>query len=269
METSIVQYAILCVTGLSYGFSKTGVMGVSAAIVPLMLCFFTPGQSLGIALPILIFADFITLYMLRKSVIWRHVFRAIPWGLAGVFAGWRFLSYAQSLPDGAGDAFLRRSIAAVMVLVVISGAALRFARRGREEAASAGSESGAERVGPLRYILGSMVSVFGGFTTMIANNGGPSWVVYMMLFRLGKYHFLGTVAWVIFVLNAAKLPFGIQLGYVNADTLSLNLLMIPFVLLGLFSGRWVLERISQSFFENLVQALALMGSLYLLIRTSL
>ncbi len=265
MELSPAQWLVLCLCGGAYGFTKTGVMGVSAVIVPLMLTFFTPGQALGIALPLLIFADFITLYLFRKSVDWRRVALAVPFGLAGVFAGWRFLVYAQSLPGGAGDAFLRRVIGIIMVLVVVSGAATRLARaRLGKRVDEAGAEP--SRPSTLRAVLASCIAAFGGCITMISNNGGPAWVVYMMLFRLDKYHFLGTSAWVIFALNLAKLPFSIQLGYVDASTLQLNMYMIPFVVFGLLFGRWALARINQKLFDNLVQALALFGALYLLVR---
>lgn len=295
MAIDSAQYVVLCLIAVAYGFTKTGILGLSTVLTPVMLVFFTPGQTLGIILPLLILGDFVTLYLLRKSVNARQALMAIPWGLAGVFAGWRFLAYAQAMPDGGGDAFLRRVIGCVLTLVVLAGLFLRFAEKraatmketakeaangtadestdasapeltGAKERKEGNENNGGPRITPFRFCLAASLAVFGGCITMIANNGGPAWIVYLMLFRLDKFHFLGTAAWIIFILNLAKLPFCISLGYTTLSTLHINLFMIPFLLAGLLAGRWTIVRIPQKIFDNLVQALALIGAAYLLLR---
>lgn len=262
MEINAAQYVVLCLIATAYGFTKTGILGLSTVLTPIMLVFFTPGQTLGIILPLLVLGDFVTLYLLRKSVNPRQALMAIPWGVVGVFIGWRFLAYAQDMPDGGGDVFLRRVIGCVLALVVLSGLGLRLAEKRLPETESEATV----RMTPFRFLFAGCLAVFGGCITMIANNGGPAWIVYLMLFRLDKLHFLGTAAWIIFILNLAKLPFCVSLGYTTADTLYLNLFMIPFLLLGLLLGRWTIVRIRQKTFDNLVQALALIGAAYLLLR---
>lgn len=110
MILNSTQYLVLMLAGIIYGISKTGITGATALLVPIMLAFFTPGQALGIAIPMLIFADIITLFLLRRSVRWRIVLLGVPWALAGVLIGWRILAYAQTLPVEEGNAFLRRLV---------------------------------------------------------------------------------------------------------------------------------------------------------------
>lgn len=263
MELSAPQWIVLVFAAFVYGFTKTGILGFGIVLSPLLLYFFTPGQSLGMVLPLLIIADLIALVMLRKSVRWRYVFIAMPLALAGILVSWRFILYTQTLPEGEGDLVLRRFIAGMIVFVVVSGGLLRLARALRKTPGD-GAAPTAGRL-PLSHLLFAVfVALLGGAITMVANNSGPAWVVYLMLFRLDKFHFLGTAAWIICFINVTKLPFSIQLGYVTADTILLNLYLTPLVVAGVFFGRWVTSRLSQQSFDNIVQGLALLGALYLL-----
>ena len=267
MELTTAQYIVLMLAGVTYGFAKTGITGVTAILVPLMLTVFTPGQALGIAVPMLIFADMMALVLLRRSVRWRIVLQAVPWAMAGVLAGWRVLAYAKTLPVPEGDDFLRRLVGGIMVIVVVAGVVVRLYRARRVETAApenpspSGSPSG---MSPSRYAFTAFIAVFAGCVTMIANNSGPAWVLYLMLFGLDKYFFLGTAAWLFAIQNIVKVPFVVQLGYTDIGTLHLNLYMIPFTVLGVILGRWVVGRVSQKVFDNTIQVMALMGALYLL-----
>lgn len=266
MELTTAQQLVLLLAGLIYGFTKTGILGLTSLLTPLLLYFFTPSQSLGIALPMLLFADLLALVVLRKSVSWRHVLLALPWALLGIFISWRFLNWIQGNMDlDAANLLLQRLIAGMLSFVVVSGAVLRIVRSRRPAPPEAVDAPPTPMSRP-RFLFASLVALLGGLITMIANNSAPAWVVYLMLFRLDKYHFLGTAAWIICIINMTKMPFSIQLGYVTWDTFRINLYMAPLVVVGVFLGRWVIGRISQKFFDNLVQALALSGALYLLLK---
>lgn len=265
MDLTTTQYVVLLYAGLVYGLAKIGITGLTALLVPMLLAFFTPGQALGLALPILIFTDILTVVILRRSVNWRKVFLALPWALAGIFAGWRILAFAQTRTDG--DVMLKRLIAVFLVFIVVSGVLLRIrqsVKKNGDGGASAPDASAKGKIPLPTYIFASSVATVGGVVTMLANNSGPAWVVYLMLFRLDKYYFLGTVAWLVFILNLTKLPLVIQLGYVTPETIQVNAIMVPTVLAGLYFGRRILTWIPQRVFDNAVQALALLGALYLL-----
>lgn len=262
MEPTTAQYLVLAVAGLLYGLGKTSVLGLGILVTPIMLAFFTPGQALGLIQPLLLFADVVTIVALRKTVNWRHVAAAAPWGVLGVVIGWRVLAYTQTLPADVAETVLRRIVVVVMTGVVCAGLLQRLAQSRR---AAAPAVPG----GPVplwRKVVAAGLAVTGGAVTMVANNSAPVWVIYLAQYRMDKFTFLGTGAWLFLFINASKIPFGAHLGYITADTLGLNLMMAPMTVLGIWLGKKLTGRISQRFFDNLVQGLALAGALYLLLR---
>lgn len=263
MEPTLVQWAILNFTAFMYGFNKTGIVGSAIICTPLMLLYFTAGQVLGIILPLLVIADIITIILLRQSARWNHILKAMPWAIAGIVVGWLIARYAVGT-EGGGDMLLRKIIAGVLVFLVLFGYYLRL-RPGlvtNEAAAPAGAERGG---GPTaKPWFACAMGTLGGVTTMLANNGGPAWVVYLMSLGLSVKEFLGTAAWLFFIQNLTKVPFGVSLGFITGDTLRLNVYLLPALLVGLALGGVVTKRISKPLFDNATQILALAGSVYLL-----
>jgi uncharacterized membrane protein YfcA len=225
---------------------------------------FPAGQALGIALPLLIVADVGTLLLLRRSAKWVHILAALPWALAGIGVGSLFARWTVSLPGTEGDALLRRTVACILIFLILFGAVVKMfpaiaSRSGSEEARARGEKPRARRW------FSALMGVLGGISTMLANNSGPAWVIYLMSFKLSPKEFLGTAAWLFFCQNLAKLPFGISLGFVTAETAMLVLFLLPPVVLGLFVGSRVIRRVPEKLFNNLTQLVTLVCALYILI----
>ncbi|MCD8350967.1 MAG: sulfite exporter TauE/SafE family protein [Planctomycetaceae bacterium] len=257
MEFSLVQWAILNFTAFMYGFNKTGIVGSAIICTPLMLLYFTPGQTLGIILPLLVVADIITIILLRQSARWNHIIKAMPWAITGIVVGWLIARYTVGM-EGGGDIALRKIIAATLVFLVLFGYFLRFKPnlvRSPENVAGGGTA---------KTWFACAMGTFGGITTMLANNGGPAWVVYLMSLGLSMKEFLGTAAWLFFIQNVTKVPFGINLGFITLESLSTNLYLLPALIVGVAVGGEAIKHISKSFFDNITQLLALAGALYLL-----
>lgn len=49
-----------------------------------------------------------------------------------------------------------------------------------------------------------------------------------------------------------KVPFSVSLGMIHGASLALNVALVPAILAGLFSGRWLIGRIPQRVFEGLL-----------------
>lgn len=255
MQPTLTQWLILNFTAFMYGFNKTGIVGCGVVCTPLMLFAFTAGETIGIVLPLLIIADIVTIIVMRHSVRWMHVMKALPWAFAGIITGWLIARYAVSHDDGGGgDALLRRIIALSLVLLMLFG----FYLKARPTLVR--SEIGK----PTKTWFACFMGIMGGITTMLANNGGPAWVVYLMTLGLGVKEFIGTAAWLFFIQNVTKVPFGIQLGFINADALSLIPYLLPALAAGLAVGVLAAKRLSKELFDYATQFLALAGSLYLL-----
>jgi uncharacterized membrane protein YfcA len=71
---------------------------------------------------------------------------------------------------------------------------------------------------------------------------------------LPKLEFVGTAAWFFLLINVTKIPFSWGLGLIRMDTLWMNLLLLPLVAFGLWSGRKLVERLSQKVFDSLILA---------------
>ena len=105
----------------------------------------------------------------------------------------------------------------------------------------------------------------GGFTTMVANAGGPVMSMYFLAARFEVKAFLGTAAWFFAIVNIAKLPFAVGLGLLTPQTLLIDLVLVPAVLVGGAIGRLIANRIDQTLFERIVFVLTVVAALYLLV----
>ncbi|MFE2187663.1 TSUP family transporter, partial [Streptomyces sp. NPDC059455] len=118
---------------------------------------------------------------------------------------------------------------------------------------------------PPRLKAGSY-GVLGGFTTMVANAGGPVMSLYLLSAGFRKLGFLGTSAWFFLIVNVAKVPFSVSLGLIDGRSLLLDALLALFVLPGAYIGKACVDRINQKLFERLVIAATVLGGLQLLLR---
>ena len=111
-----------------------------------------------------------------------------------------------------------------------------------------------------RLIYGGLA----GFTTMVANAGGPVTSMYFLACRYPVKAFLGTTAWFFFLVNLVKLPFSVSAGLVNPATLTLGALCAPVVIVSALAGRRLAGRMDQRVFEPIVIVLTIVSALPLL-----
>jgi uncharacterized membrane protein YfcA len=89
--------------------------------------------------------------------------------------------------------------------------------------------------------------------------------LYLLMMRMPVMTFLGTSAWFFAVINLFKLPFSAGLGLFTAETLAMDVLLVPVVLLAAFAGAKVARRIPQTVFDKLVLGLTVLAAIGLLI----
>src|SRR5690606_514898 len=245
------EFAALAFAALLVGFSKTAVSGANTVSLAIFAAVLPARASTGVLLPILIAGDVLAVLVYRRHAHWPTLWRLFPAVAAGVVAGTAFLMWAD---DGA----VRTSIGAILLLM----AAVTVWRRRR---ADAGQEPApvTTRAGRLKA---RSYGVLGGFTTMVANAGGPVMSLYLLSAGFRKLGFLGTSAFFFLIVNTSKLPFSAGLGLIDADSLLLDAALVAFVVPGAFLGRWAVDRINQRLFERLVIAATVVGGLQLLLR---
>ncbi len=263
---------LMVVAGLC-GIAKTALPGAATIAVALCTAVLPAKESTGAILLMLMTGDLLAVWSYRHDADFRMLRRLVPAVLVGVGAGALFLHLAS-------DSSTRRLIGIVLLLLVaITLLQRRAAGRSRVPARSpvppmappASEASGApEALGAsaapatggraARLVYGSLA----GFTTMVANAGGPVTSMYFLACRYPVKAFLGTTAWFFFLVNLVKLPFSVSAGLVNATTLSLTGIAAPAVIASALAGRRLAERMDQRVFEPIIIALTIVSALPLL-----
>jgi uncharacterized membrane protein YfcA len=82
--TTPLNWFLFLICGMLIGMAKTGLSGAGFMIVPIMAGIFGGKPSVGIVLPMLIFADVFAVSYYHRHANWRYIFLSLPWALAGV-----------------------------------------------------------------------------------------------------------------------------------------------------------------------------------------
>ncbi|WP_030902244.1 sulfite exporter TauE/SafE family protein [Streptomyces sp. NRRL F-5126] len=252
MELSLWGYAALAAATALVGFSKTAVSGANTVSLAVFAAVLPARASTGVLLPLLIAGDLVAVASYRRHAHWPTLLRLFPAVAAGVVVGTGFLVWA-------GDAVVRVSIGAILILMACVTMWRRRAAA-RREGADQEPDTGTGRARARSY------GVLGGFTTMVANAGGPVMSMYLLSAGFGKWRFLGTSAWFFLVVNVSKLPFSAGLGLIDGHSLLLDLSLAVFIVPGAYVGRRCAARLDQRLFERLVIAATLLGGVELLLR---
>ncbi|MET7621599.1 sulfite exporter TauE/SafE family protein [Streptomyces sp. NPDC005408] len=241
--------AALAAAAALVGFSKTAVSGANTVSLAIFAAVLPARESTGVLLPVLIVGDVVAVLTYRRHTHWPTLLRLFPAVAAGVVVGTVFMFWAD-------DDVVRTSIGAILLLMA---AATVWRRRPGADEALTSLEGRRGRLKARSY------GVLGGFTTMVANAGGPVMSLYLISAGFRKLGFLGTSAWFFLIVNTSKVPFSVGLGLIDGRSLLLDAVPALFVLPGAFIGKACVDRIDQRLFERLVIAATVLGGLQLLL----
>ncbi|MET8289565.1 sulfite exporter TauE/SafE family protein [Streptomyces sp. NPDC048448] len=245
------EFAALAAAALLVGFSKTAVSGANTVSLAIFAAVLPARASTGVLLPLLIVGDVLAVLTYRRHAHWPTLWRLFPAVAAGVVLGTLFLVWAD-------DGMVRTSIGAILLLMAAVTLWRRRAATQEEEPDAVATRTG--RIKARSY------GVLGGFTTMVANAGGPVMSMYLLSAGFRKLGFLGTSAFFFLIVNTSKVPFSVGLGLIDGHSLLLDAALAIFVVPGAFLGRWAVHRINQLLFERLVIAATVVGGVQLLLR---
>jgi len=227
------------------GFSKSGFKGIGFLFVTLMALSYGSKPSTGILLPLLILADTVAIIYYRKDVDWKTLVKIIPPMIIGVLLG-------VIIGDGLSVEVFRYFMAAI---ILFSGIMMALALKFQKDSIPQGRW--------FAWIMG----LAAGIATMIGNLAGPFANLYFLAMRFEKQAFIGTAAWLFFFINIFKLPFHICIWEtVTLYTLSENIKMIPFVLLGFFAGAKLIKLFSNEFFTKYIIVMTILGGILILLK---
>ncbi|UXX84648.1 sulfite exporter TauE/SafE family protein [Roseovarius pelagicus] len=199
--------------GISKGGFGSGAAFAGASMLAIAL---TPGQALGIMLPVLMLIDLATLRPYWRQWSWPDARLLVLGGMPGVALGAALYQVADA------DA-LRLLIGAICLLFVgwqLWGR-LGTARRVRGEIPAWG---------------GAVAGLVAGFTSFVSHAGGPPAAIYLLSRGLTKTEYQATTVLLFWMVNIAKaVPYGF-LGIFTTQTLLIDIVLAPFALLGAWLG---------------------------------
>lgn len=230
---------------LLLGVGKAGVKGLGVAIVTLMALVFGSKPSTGILMPMMITADIFAVIYYHRHTQWKFLKKILPMMIVGVLIGvWWGNEVSEEL-------FKEVMAYFILISVVIMIGMDRFKKIGI----------------PKHWSFAAGMGLISGITSMIGNLAGSFTSIYLLAIRLPKNEFIGTAAWLFFIINVFKLPFHIYVwNTINVKTLTLNVILIPALVIGFFMGVKLLHLINNVLYRKLVLIVTAIGALIILIK---
>lgn len=229
------------------GISKSGIQNIGTITVPLFAILFGAKYSTGIVLLLLCFADLTAVIYYRKKFLWTEIKKLLPLAYVGIIIG-LFLGY-----------YINDQIFKIIMALCIIFGLITMLYNEKINTSKREEFTNNKWYSPLfGFVL--------GISTMIGNAAGPALSVYMLSKNLDKITFAATSAWFIMILNFSKIPLQILIwDNLTWSGFYLNLLALPFVLLGGFIGIQVVKVLPEKSYKNLIKILLLLSCFVLLL----
>lgn len=242
---STLQWTAICFAVFLLGISKAGVKGIGIIIVIILAFVFGEKASTGILLPMLIAADVLAVIYYNRHTQWIYIKKLLPFMVIGVLVGvW--------VGNDVSEVLFKR----IMAIIIIVSVLIMFYTEKRQSANI-----------PNNKIFSNSAGFLAGFTTMVGNLAGPISNIYFLATRLPKNEFIGTAAWLFFIINVFKLPFHFLVWKtVTTDTLILNSALIPVVFIGFFMGAYIIKLISNVNYRRFILIVTALGGVFMLFR---
>lgn len=242
---STLQWIAICFAIFLLGLSKSGIKGIGIVLVIILAFVFGEKASTGILLPMLICADIMAVIYYNRHANWKYIRKLIPWMAIGVLVGvW--------LGSSISEVLFKRTMAIIIIVSVL----IMFYTESRKSSLI-----------PTNKLFSISAGFFAGFSTMIGNLAGPIANVYFLAMRLPKNEFIGTAAWLFFIINVFKLPFHFLVWKtVTKESLILNVALFPVIFIGFISGIWIVKQISNVNYRRLILIITAIGGVFMLIK---
>jgi len=222
------------------GIAKSGIKGIGIIIVTILAFVFDPKASTGIVLPLLIAGDIMAVIYYNRHAQWKLLIQLLPWMMLGVVIG-SFIG-----KDLVPDIFKK-----IMAVIIIGSVIIMFWWEKRK----------IKRVPTSKWFGGSM-GFLAGITTMLGNLAGAFSNIFFLAMRLPKDQFIGTAAWLFFIINIFKVPFHIfHWESISMESMAVNLRLFPMVIIGFLVGLKVVEKIKNDTYRKLILVMTAFGAI--------
>jgi hypothetical protein len=224
------------------GLSKGGFFGLGVMGLPLLSLFVPPLQAAAILLPTLWAQDVLTVWTYRRTWSASNLRVMIPGMAVGIAIAYLFAASWSA-------AHIRLAVGVIIGLFVLRhwlGTCFdRWAPRPNA-------------------VTGVAFGVIGGFTTMLANAGGPAWQMHLLPQKLEKFTYVGTITMLFAASNVMKLLAYNALGQLTLDNLSVGAVLLPAAVAANYAGIWLVRRTPAELFFRIAYVLMFFISIELI-----
>ena len=233
MITDPLFYVLAVIAVTLLGLSKGGFFGLGVMGLPLLSLYVSPLQAAAIILPTALAQDILTVWTYRRDWSAWNLKIMIPSMTIGIAIGTLF---AASL----SAAHIRLTIGLIAAVFVLRHwLGQLFDRLAVEPGVASG------------VIFGAI----GGFTTLLANAGGPAWQMHLLPQKLDKLTYAGTVTMLFAVSNVIKIPAYGALGQLTAENLAVGAVLLPAAVVANYAGIWLVRRTPTELFFRIAYVL--------------
>lgn len=243
LEPSLLNYIIAAICALLLGISKSGIKGIASLIVTGLALVYGAKNSTGILMPLLLVGDVFAITYYKRHVQKEYIIKLLPWMVLGVLFG------------VIGGSYISESIFKYgMALIILFSVGLMYYWENKKD-----------KTVPSHWIFASSMGLLAGFTTMIGNLAGAFTNIYFLAMRIPKNNFIGTAAWLFFLINSFKVPFHIwSWKTINSESILISLKLIPFVIFGLIIGVFLVKKIEDESYRKLILLFTAIGGVAIL-----
>ncbi|REE81756.1 hypothetical protein BX611_1292 [Lutibacter oceani] len=227
------------------GVGKAGIKGIGVVIVIIMAIVFGGKPSTGVLIPMMVLADIFAVIYYHRHTQWKYLVKLLPTMVIGVLLG---VWFGNDISDAVFKQLMAVLILGIVILMI-------FMDRKKSD------------VVPQNRFFSNSIGLLAGFTSMIGNLAGSFSNIYFLAMRLPKNEFIGTAAWLFFVINVFKLPFHFFIWKtVSKESLLINVLLIPGIILGFFAGVKLVKLINNEAYRKFILIVTAVGALVILFK---
>ena len=244
-EITATAWVLALTATFVIGISKAGIKGIEIINVTLMALAFGAKESTGLIVPLLIVGDAFAVIYYNRHAQWKYIVAFLPWMILGILIG---TAIGKDLPE---------TTFKISMSVIILGTVVMMYWWDRKKSKNV----------PTHWAFAGFIGTMAGITTMIGNLAGAFSNIYFLAMRLPKNEFIGTAAWLFFIVNIFKLPFHIFIWKtITPETLLINLKLVPGIILGIIVGVRLVKIIKEKFYRKMILVLTAIGAFLILFR---
>ncbi|HOZ97203.1 MAG TPA: sulfite exporter TauE/SafE family protein [Niabella sp.] len=244
-DYSAFNWLLLSLAAFFIGLSKAGLKGMDMLNITIMALVLGGKASTGVVLPLLCFADLMTVKYYHRHAEWIHFRKLIPWMIVGVLIG-------VFVGEKMNESTFRKMMAVIILITIFIMLFFEYRKKATI---------------PTRPEFAISMGLVSGFTTMIGNLAGAFSNLYFLALRMSKNNFIGTAAWIFLAINYFKLPF--QIFYwknITINSLKTDLLLIPSLIIGFVLGIKIVALIKDDSYRKLIILMTFIGAIFIFIK---